>query len=59
MKYVFTMMFLITNQGLQVALIIHGSRKEHYFSYDKEDGFKRIRFVSKIQLYQLLSYRLI
>ena len=32
-------------QCMQVVLVLYGSRKDKYFQYEEEDGFKRLRYV--------------
>jgi hypothetical protein len=36
---------LMTIECLKVILIIYGSKIPEYYSYEKEDGFKGLRYV--------------
>jgi len=39
---------LMSIECLKVILIIYGSKIPEYYSYEKEDGFKALRYVSLI-----------
>lgn len=45
-KYAFYVTFLMSMQCMQVVIVVFGARNQDFFSYEKEDGFKRLRYVS-------------
>jgi len=47
---------LMSIECLKVILIIYGSKIPEYYSYEKEDGFKVLRYVSLI-IKENLLYR--
>lgn len=51
------MVFLMVMQCLEVTLIIYGSKKPNYFTYDGEDGYKRIRYVKSSSFDLILNNR--
>jgi hypothetical protein len=45
---------LMSIECLKVILIIYGSKIPEYYSYEKEDGFKALRYV--ISLMGIINY---
>ena len=45
-KYSVCMASLMSIECLKVILIIYGSKIPEYYSYEREDGFKALRYVS-------------
>lgn len=44
---------------MQVVIVVFGARNSDFFSYEKEDGFKRLRYVSMVlkpkHLFEIIS----
>lgn len=45
-KYSVSMVSLMSIECVKVLLIIYGSKTANYYTYDREDGFAGLRYVS-------------